>query len=195
MSLNGVLDLLECHPDYRGNVESVGSKKERTARVRQGARAPFIASLARKHSGPMLIIAPRPEDARRLHDQLLSWLGEDEPVFLLPEPEVLPFERLAVDANTGNQRLEALAALASASDRGGEGRRPLVVCSIGSRTAVYGIARPDGGMPALCQWDSDMESWRQGQSRRGARTVDGTGVPKRAGSGEAGIVQPQGRDT
>ena len=163
MSLNGVLDLLECHPDYRGNVESVGSKKERTARVRQGARAPFIASLARKHSGPMLIIAPRPEDARRLHDQLLSWLGEDEPVFLLPEPEVLPFERLAVDANTGNQRLEALAALASASDRDGEGRRPLVICSIGS--ALLYTASPDlmaGCLPSA----NGTATWRIGDKVR-----------------------------
>ena len=52
----------------------------------------------------MLVITPRPDDARRLHDHLLTYLGEDCPVLLLPEPEVLPYERLAVDANTGNQR-------------------------------------------------------------------------------------------
>ena len=87
----------------------------------------------------MLVLTPRPEDARRLHDQLLTYLGEDAPALLLPEPEVLPFERLAVDAHTGNERLTAMAALArfdaSFDNRDGAGRDvlpPLVVASIGA---------------------------------------------------------------
>ena len=153
MSLNGILDLLERHPQFCRSLDQAVSGETGTATVRQGARPAFIASLARRSPGPLLVIAPRPEDARRLHDQLLSWMGEDAPVHLLPEPEVLPFERLAVDANTGNQRLAALAALASAGqvdcsdssvlrqapdERSGRGTGgeccppPLVVCSIGS---------------------------------------------------------------
>ncbi len=152
MALNGILDLLEYHPEFCRALESAEKAGSETAPVRPGARPAFIASLARRSNGPMLVIAPRPGDARRLHDQLLGWLGDDAPVYLLPEPEVLPFERLAVDANTGNQRLAALAALASARDDGQVGSRfrgndgtsgnggaggndgtpPLVVCSIGS---------------------------------------------------------------
>ena len=73
-------------------------------------------------------------DARRLHDQLLTYLGDGQPVHLLPEPEVLPFERLAVDAHTGNQRLAALASMgASKGPTGGDGAQyPLVVTSIGA---------------------------------------------------------------
>ena len=150
MSLNGILDLLEHHPEFRRAIESAETNGTGTATVRQGARAAFIASLyrqmtgARRRKGPLLVITPRPDDARRLHDQLLGWLGDDAPVYLLPEPEVLPFERLAVDANTGNQRLAALAALACHSwerddamaQRRNDGRDmgcgPVVVCSIGS---------------------------------------------------------------
>ena len=155
MSLNGILDLLEHHPEFRHAIESAENGGTETATVRQGARPAFIASLyrqmagARRRKGPLLVIAPRPDDARRLHDQLLGWLGDDAPVHLLPEPEVLPFERLAVDANTGNQRLAALAALACHSLEGDDaegddamaqrrndvrdmGHGPVVVCSIGS---------------------------------------------------------------
>ncbi|MDA0734987.1 MAG: transcription-repair coupling factor [Chloroflexi bacterium] len=78
----------------------------------------------------MLVLTPRPEDARRLHDQILTYVGDDELVYLLPEPEVLPFERLAVDARTSNQRLAALSALAGAStDKSGK-EKPLVIASL-----------------------------------------------------------------
>ena len=139
MSLNGILKLLEEHPEFRRSLESATSGQAPEVTVRQGARATFIASLARRADAPTLVITPRPEDARRLHDQLLSWMGEDSPVHLLPEPEVLPFERLAVDGNTSNQRLATLAALAAARYRDGSEsgesdsrQAPVVVCSIGS---------------------------------------------------------------
>ncbi len=168
MSLNGILDLLEHHPEFRRAIESVEEDGAETATVRQGARPAFIASLSRRRKGPLLVIAPRPDDARRLHDQLLGWLGDDAPVHLLPEPEVLPFERLAVDANTGNQRLAALAALARHSwerddamaqrrnDGRDMGRGPLVVCSIGSALLYTGPPElmagrlPSTGEP--CVW-------------------------------------------
>ena len=139
MSLSGVLKILNEHPDYRQAVEQAATGGSGAVTVRQGAREAFIASLALRAAGPVLVVTPRPEDARRLHDQLLSWLGEEAAVHLLPEPEVLPFERLAVDGNTSNQRLAALAALAFARAEepgtpgsGEEPQTPVVVCSIGS---------------------------------------------------------------
>ncbi|MCH8800105.1 MAG: SpoIIE family protein phosphatase [Chloroflexi bacterium] len=139
MTLNGVLELLDRHPGHRGNVDASvdpGGKTggESPVTVRRGARAAFLASLWRRQRGPILVVTPRPDDARRLHDQLLTYLGEEQPIHLLPEPEVLPFERLAVDANTGNQRLTALAALAEAGRFAGQTPdvQPLVVCSVGS---------------------------------------------------------------
>ena len=146
MALNGILALLERHPEFVRSLESArnggaGASPGDSVAVRPAARPAFIAALYRRRAaegaapGPLLVIAPRQDDARRLHGQLLAWLGEDAPVYFLPEPEVLPFERLAADAPTANQRLAALAALAAAGDgdaAGGESCPPLVVGSIAS---------------------------------------------------------------
>ena len=138
MSLPGLVSLLM--NDISGLAEPTGSKgKARTCRfaARRGARPVYVAALwqrwRQQRNQPTLVITPRPDDSRRLHDQLLTYLGESVPVYLLPEPEVLPYERLAVDARTVNQRLVALAALASS---GGEGptedreTAPLVIASV-----------------------------------------------------------------
>ena len=133
MSLKGLVSILGHHPEYRRHLEEIVSPEEAPQIVvRQGARPCYIGALWGHWKGPLLVLTPRPEDARRLHDQLLTYLGDTEAVYLLPEPEVLPFERLAVDANTVNQRLVALAALASHADSGNssDGRPPLVVASI-----------------------------------------------------------------
>ena len=135
MSLKGILDLVNRHPMFPGPGKGdIPPERPFEVTVRQGARPAYIAALWESRRVPTLVVTPRPEDARRLHDQLLTYLGEEEPVHLLPEPEALPFERLAVDANTGNQRLASLASLACAyrpEDRE-EYPAPLVVASVSS---------------------------------------------------------------
>ena len=135
MSLKGIISAITGHPEYRRHLELLSNSSQLPQiTVRQGARPGYIAALWLQEKVPLLVITPRPEDTRRLHDQLLTYLGENAPVYLLPEPEVLPFERLAVDAFTGNQRLAALAALAEAGDRrdGVDNVPPLVVTGIGA---------------------------------------------------------------
>lgn len=131
MSLSGILSAFDGvipRAVDRGN----GEPGRITAR--RGARPVYLASLWISRRQPMLVLTPRPEDSRRLHDQLLTYLGEAAPVYLLPEPEVLPFERLAVDARTVNQRLTALSVLAAAAVDSGRAadkqRPPLVVASV-----------------------------------------------------------------
>ena len=159
MTLKGVLELLDRHPEHRGNVDASG------ATVRQGARSAFLASLWRRQRGPLLVITPRPDDARRLHDQLLTYLGEDQPIHLLPEPEVLPYERLAVDANTGNQRLTALAALAGAGRFGASEPdvQPLVICSVGS-ALLYTL--PPELMAGVFPATGTLSLWKKGDRIR-----------------------------
>lgn len=137
MSLTGVLELVKNHPEFRrhlGQVEATGSPA--TIALRAGTRSAYLAALWKERQLPMLVLTPRPEESRRIHDQLVTYLGEGEPVYLLPEPEILPFERLAVDARTSNQRLAALAALARSPKAGGPAgdgaKPPLVVASIGA---------------------------------------------------------------
>ena len=159
MTLKGVLELLDRQPEHRGNVDASG------ATVRQGARSAFLASLWRRQRGPLLVITPRPDDARRLHDQLLTYLGEDQPIHLLPEPEVLPYERLAVDANTGNQRLTALAALAGAGRFGASEPDvlPLVICSVGS-ALLYTL--PPELMAGVFPATGALSLWKKGDRIR-----------------------------
>ena len=168
MTLNGVLELLDRHPEHRGNVDLCPDASGAVASavtVRQGARAAFLASLWRRQRGPILVVPPRSDDARRLHDQLLTYLGEDQPVHLLPEPEVLPFERLAVDANTGNQRLSALAALAAGGRFAGMDPdvQPLVVCSVGS-AMIYTL--PPELIAGVFPATGELSLWRKGDRVR-----------------------------
>ena len=166
MTLKGVLELLDRHPEHRGNVDASASSGDASGvTVRQGARSAFLASLWRRQRGPLLVITPRPDDARRLHDQLLTYLGEDQPIHLLPEPEVLPYERLAVDANTGNQRLTALAALAEAGRFGASEPdvQPLVICSVGS-ALLYTL--PPELMAGVFPATGALSLWKKGDRIR-----------------------------
>ena len=170
MTLKGVLDLLDRHPEHRGNVDASSKTSgkagdESGVTVRQGARAAFLASLWCRQNGPILVVTPRPDDARRLHDQLLTYLGEDQPIHLLPEPEVLPFERLAVDSNTGNQRLTSLAALAEAGNFAGPAPevQPLVVCSVGS-ALLYTL--PPELMAGVFPATGELSLWKKGDRVR-----------------------------
>ena len=166
MSLKGVLDLVNRHPMFpRPGKGDISPERPLEVTVRQGARPSYIAALWESRRFPTLVITPRPEDARRLHDQLLTYLGEEEPVHLLPEPEVLPFERLAVDANTSNQRLASLASLACAyrpEDRE-EHPVPLVVASVSA--AMRGTL-PMKVMAGRDTDEAESNTWSVGQRIR-----------------------------
>jgi transcription-repair coupling factor (superfamily II helicase) len=131
MPLNGILSALSRHPEFVRHFAQIDHSGESAGiAVRQGARPAYLAALWRHSHRPMLVLTPRPEDARRLYDQILTYLGDEGPVFLIPEPEVLPFERLAVDARTGNQRLVGLAALSGAGAESTGEAKPLAIASL-----------------------------------------------------------------
>ena len=112
MSLSALHPLLESSPAYKRLYRALtaGRVGARVRVLRQGA--PY--TLASLHGGlraPMLVIAPRPEDARRLYEQLAVWSGDRQPVLHFPETESLPFERLVSDEETAQQRLATLSRL------------------------------------------------------------------------------------
>jgi len=132
MALEGLLDVLRQHPLYEGLLERLRSVDEGEVPEHSpppGARPCIIAALARHLRRPVLVIVPRAEDARLMYDQLLTYLGEEALLYLMPEPEALPYERLLPDAATANQRLRALSDLA-----GSEG--PIVVASTAAAVRV-----------------------------------------------------------
>ena len=168
MPLTGLLSVLSEHPLYLRRLEGIAHSASPTQiALRQGAKPAFIGALWQRRKAPVLVISPRPEDARRLHDQLLTYLGDTEALHLLPEPEVLPFERLAVDAGTSNQRLASLAALASSAnpESGKNGPQPLVIAST---SAVLRLTLPpEAMMPGTSGTpDGNANAWRVGQRVR-----------------------------
>ena len=108
MSLDAILESLSAHI-WDSAIPVAPSNESVT--VRNGARAAYIAAAYKRMGLPTLILTPRPEDARRLHDQLLTYLGDSHPIHIFPSSDVLPFERLAVDLSTSHERLSALSAL------------------------------------------------------------------------------------
>ena len=135
MSLVGLFDLLKGRVPYASTVEAAKSGgKAQPLLVTESAKPYSIAALWHHLGTAALVIVPRPEDARHLHDQLLTYLGDDQPVYLFSEPGVLPFERLMADAATNNQRLSVLSALQGTPATGRLGleqdrQPPLVIAS------------------------------------------------------------------
>ncbi len=111
MSLKGLFPLLRSHPVYKRLIEKLTTHGGDSTSTVASVTALLIATLRQDLRCPVLVITPRLDDARRLHDQMQVYLGKDAPVFPLPEPDVLPFERMTVDVSTSNRRLIALDAL------------------------------------------------------------------------------------
>ena len=135
---------------FRQLVEGVSSgRAAHQLEAAESARPFLIAALWDQLTIPVLVIVPRPEDARRMHDQLLTYLGEESPVYLFSEPEVLPYERLVADAATNNQRMLVLDVLcgyqqAAVDWRNASGHPPLVVSSTAAalrRTLSPGVLK------------------------------------------------------
>ena len=125
MSLKALGSLLEAAPQY-GRLRASLERPRAVSRVQVLSDAvPFtLANLWVGLDTPTLVVTPRAEDARRLHEQLVVWSGEEDSVVHFPETDALPFERLVSDADTVHQRLRALSALADP-----DGRAPIVVAS------------------------------------------------------------------
>lgn len=134
MALTGLLSLMGANTWMQRHLRNLRAPSASpTVTVPPDHQPVYVGALWQLEQRPVLVITPRLEDARRLQDQLLNYLGDDAPVWLLSEPEVLPFERLAVDARTSNQRLSALAALnigASDAQRASDAAPALVVASV-----------------------------------------------------------------
>ncbi len=136
MRLTGLLQALEALPGFQklGDSLITASAEQRCASVPDAAKPMIIAGLKKRLQVSTMVVVPRPEDAQELWDQLRLWLGEDYPLYLYPEQDALPYERLATDISPGYQRLKALAALlgfSTVSDRAAEKPvPPLVIASV-----------------------------------------------------------------
>jgi transcription-repair coupling factor (superfamily II helicase) len=124
MNLSGLLSLIRNTPEYRRLVLSLEKTRGSHAAVVLDAAKPYLlACLYRDLALPMLVITSRPEQARRLHDEIPVWCGAEASIHLFPELDALPYERIPSDVYTVKQRLKVLSSL------GDSEKAPLVIAS------------------------------------------------------------------
>ena len=132
MSLSGLLPLLGETEQFAALLNSLRAPRARAAAIAPDPATEYVlAALWRDSDAPMFVLTPNPESARKLHDRLFTWLGDDAPIFHFAESEDIPFERYVPDLGASHQRLRALAALRG-EIKGV--KKPLVVASIRAAT-------------------------------------------------------------
>ena len=105
MSLNVLENFLEKAPQYQLLRKSLDKPIARErAQVLSNAASFTLAKLWQDMGIPVLVVTPRAEDSRRLHEQLIIWSDDEDSILHFPEAEILPFERLASDAYTSPPR-------------------------------------------------------------------------------------------
>ena len=125
MSLSGLFHTLQNVPAYKRLTGGLASGDAGVITLPEAAKPYVLGALWTELGRPMVVVCARPEDARRMAEQLTAYCGEEAPIQHFAESEVLPYERLLLDASTVYQRLSALGALREHSAQ----RPPLVVAS------------------------------------------------------------------
>ena len=173
LNLDALAPILRSAPEYGALVGALGGDGARTAsRARRAARAqtsaesaPFlISALARDLGVPALVIAPRPEGARRLAESLRAWDSNPSRVHHFPETETLPFERLDTDARAAQTRVRVLHALSQAD---ADSAPPVVVASAASASQrtldrdSFEFARHTLSVGDVLDVEDALENWRR----------------------------------
>ena len=182
MTLSILGPLLEASPEFQQMAKSLRREHADVRAQVISDGTPFLLStLWRILRYPMLIMTPRPEDARRLYDQILMWTGDDPNALHFTESETLPFERLVADMDSTRQRIHVLSSLNSH-----ETDPPLIVASI-TAAAQKTIARDvfENSSHTLTRGqtidpDALMDQWRR-MGYQVEPTVDVPGLVSRRG--------------
>jgi transcription-repair coupling factor (superfamily II helicase) len=125
LNLSGLLSLVEDIPSYRELIEGLRGQDAAprslpypvTLSLLSAARPYLIAALQRDLDRPVVVVTARPEQANRLYSQLRLWSARPEGVLLFPEPNALPYEHIAWNIETIQQRIHVLATLLLGSRR------------------------------------------------------------------------------
>ena len=128
LDLTKLLQLIEEMPAYRRLVEWwPKSGGETTVMVLDAAKSYLIAALHQRWRLPVLVVTAQPETGKKLYEQLLNWTSSKAEIF--PEPDALPYERLAADVTTELERVQVLSALANSATNETNTAAPLIVAS------------------------------------------------------------------
>ena len=139
MNLTGLLPLLQDTPAYRLLLDLIEQPEAEVSPgtiggdalgVIQPARPFLVAALYRQLGRPIVLLTARAERVGYWTDQLDIWTGADG-ILPFPEPDPLPYERVAWTRETVTDRLTALAALLrwEKSDGAASSQPPFIVAS------------------------------------------------------------------
>lgn len=113
LDLTQLLRLIEETPTYHRLVDELKQPKGTTRVAVLNAAKPYlIAALYQNLKLPMLVVTTQPENSKKLYEQILTWSSSSR-VKLFPEPDALPYQRIASDTSTELERLQVLSALAN----------------------------------------------------------------------------------
>ncbi len=125
--LKELLKLISEMPEYRHLLEDI---RERQAvngiTILNAAKSYLIAALYNELKIPVVVITAQPDSASRLKDQLIAWCGSDDNIELFPEPDTLPYQRVASDNFNEAGKIQLLSGLLKCKN---ENAPPLVIMS------------------------------------------------------------------
>ncbi len=125
MTLQGLLALLTQRPEFRRLLDQLHKADTLPALtgITEAARPFVVASLSSALKQPLLIIVKDEVQTNQFAETLKVFLPGQSDILALPDRDALPYERLISDAETTQQRMQALIALVERE------RTPIVVCS------------------------------------------------------------------
>ncbi len=113
LDLAQLLHLIEEMLAYRQLVAKLRqSNGNSRVAVLDAAKPYLIAALYHSLRRPIFVVTAQPEDGKKLYEQLLTWCRSSQ-INLFPEPDTLPYQRVASDTSTELERLQVLSALAN----------------------------------------------------------------------------------
>ncbi|HUV75037.1 MAG TPA: CarD family transcriptional regulator, partial [Dehalococcoidales bacterium] len=145
LDLTKLLHLIEEMPAYRQLIKALQQGDRVGAAVLEAAKPYLISALYHSQRQPMLVVSARPENCKKLYEQILNWSNAD--VRLFPEPDALPYERMVPDAATEMERVQVLSALAGCQPGESSSGAPLIVVSA---PALMGKVTPYAGFASAC---------------------------------------------
>ncbi|GAB4535274.1 MAG: transcription-repair coupling factor [Anaerolineae bacterium] len=143
MNLPSLLTLFKEIPAYQKLIDTLTDSQsrlpERPLGLPSSARPTMLAALHAHTRRPILVVVPRADQARELARQIRAWSPFPGTVLRLPDPDALPYERVAWGRETIRERVSALAALLG--DDTNDTPPPLVVTS--TRALMQKTVPPD----------------------------------------------------
>ncbi|MBA7483686.1 Transcription-repair-coupling factor [subsurface metagenome] len=113
LDLTQLLHLIKEMPAYRQLADELQKQNGSTRVAILDAAKPYlVAALYQSLPLPMLVVTAQPENGKKLYEQLSVWCGSGQ-VKLFPEPDALPYQRVASDTATEQERLQVLSSLAN----------------------------------------------------------------------------------